>query len=104
MVETENTIVATAPEISHTYKSMKRGVGKSSHKFTFSRIFNETTTQGAFFNETMLDMTKDFISGQNSLVFTYGVTSSGKTYTIQGIYEFDNLCMVRQVLRYLNKN
>ncbi|XP_059138525.1 kinesin-like protein KIF20B isoform X2 [Physella acuta] len=84
VVETENTIVATAPEISHTYKSMKRGVGKSSHKFTFSRIFNEATTQGAFFNETMLDMTKDFISGQNSLVFTYGVTSSGKTYTIQG--------------------
>ncbi|XP_059138527.1 kinesin-like protein KIF20B isoform X2 [Physella acuta] len=84
VVETENTIVATAPEISHSYKSMKRGVGKSSHKFTFSRIFNEATTQGAFFNETMLDMTKDFISGQNSLVFTYGVTSSGKTYTIQG--------------------
>ncbi|CAL1537472.1 unnamed protein product, partial [Lymnaea stagnalis] len=81
----ENTIEATAPVLSHTYKNMKRGLAKSSHKFTFSKIFGEDTTQAKFFNETMLSMTKDFISGQNSLVFTYGVTSSGKTYTIQGM-------------------
>ncbi|XP_055887228.1 kinesin-like protein KIF20B [Biomphalaria glabrata] len=80
----ENTVIATAPFNSHAHKSMKRGVGKSSHKFTFSKIFNEDTSQAQFFNETMLEMTKDFIAGQNSLVFTYGVTSSGKTYTIQG--------------------
>ncbi|KAH9509612.1 hypothetical protein Btru_044008 [Bulinus truncatus] len=80
----ENTVLATAPSSSHAHKSMKRGVGKSSQKFTFSKIFNEDTSQTQFFNETMLDMTKDFIAGQNSLVFTYGVTSSGKTYTIQG--------------------
>ena len=27
---------------------------------------------------------KSFIEGQNCLIFTYGVTNSGKTYTIQG--------------------
>ena len=27
---------------------------------------------------------KAFIEGQNCLIFTYGVTNSGKTYTIQG--------------------
>jgi kinesin family protein 20 len=32
----------------------------------------------------MLKLVQDFIEGQNCLVFTYGVTSSGKTYTIQG--------------------
>ncbi|CAG5128649.1 unnamed protein product, partial [Candidula unifasciata] len=84
VTEEDNAIVATAPEASHAFRNTKRGLGKSSHKFTFSRIFNEDTSQGDFFNATMLSMTKDFISGQNSLVFTYGVTSSGKTYTIQG--------------------
>ena len=80
----ENAVVASAPESSHSFKSSKRGLTKASHKFTFSKIFGEDTSQQEFFNETMLDMTKDFISGQNSLVFSYGVTSSGKTYTIQG--------------------
>ncbi|XP_005092215.1 kinesin-like protein KIF20B isoform X2 [Aplysia californica] len=77
-------VVATAPATSHSYKSMKRGLTKASHRFTFSKIFGADTSQKEFFNETMLGMTKDFISGQNSLVFSYGVTSSGKTYTIQG--------------------
>ncbi|BFZ02160.1 hypothetical protein BsWGS_05199 [Bradybaena similaris] len=84
VTEEDNAIVATAPESSHAFRNTKRGLGKSSHKFTFSKIFNESTSQGDFFNSTMLSMTKDFISGQNSLVFSYGVTSSGKTYTIQG--------------------
>jgi len=82
-----NAVVASAPDTSHSYKTSKRGLTKSSHKFTFSKIFNEDTSQKQFFNETMLDMTKDFISGQNSLIFSYGVTSSGKTYTIQGKQE-----------------
>ena len=73
-----------APDSSHAHKSSTRGLAKSSHKFTFSQIFDENTSQPEFFNATMLDMTKQFIGGQNSLVFSYGVTSSGKTYTIQG--------------------
>lgn len=78
-------MVAVPPENSHAHRNMKRGLGVTSHKFTFSRVFNDKTNQADFFKETMLEMTKEFITGQNSLVFTYGVTSSGKTYTLQGL-------------------
>jgi hypothetical protein len=81
-----------APKESHTFKNCTHGLGKTTHKFKFSRIFDSTTTQKDFFQETMLDLVKDFIDGQNCLVFTYGVTSSGKTYTIQGtiVFPFQN--------------
>ncbi|XP_063410383.1 kinesin-like protein KIF20B isoform X2 [Mytilus trossulus] len=83
-IEDEHTVATHAPKESHTFKNCTHGLGKTTHKFKFSRIFDSVTTQKDFFNETMLGLVKDFIDGQNCLVFTYGVTSSGKTYTIQG--------------------
>lgn len=32
----------------------------------------------------MKNMVKDVLQGHNRLLYTYGVTNSGKTYTIQG--------------------
>ncbi|XP_021361015.1 kinesin-like protein KIF20B isoform X2 [Mizuhopecten yessoensis] len=83
-LEDDNHVVTRAPKDSHTYKNCAHGLGKTTHKFTFSKIFSEVTSQKDLFDQTMLGLVKDFISGQNCLVFTYGVTSSGKTYTIQG--------------------
>ncbi|XP_060078395.1 kinesin-like protein KIF20B [Ylistrum balloti] len=83
-IEDDNHVLTHAPKDSHTYKNCTHGLGKTTHKFTFSKIFSETTSQKDLFDQTMLGLVKDFISGQNCLVFTYGVTSSGKTYTIQG--------------------
>lgn len=37
---------------------------------------------------------KDVFDGQNSLIFTYGVTSSGKTYTIQGRWQAISLVKI----------
>lgn len=83
-IEDDNTLIARAPEGSNTFKNSQHGCGKQTHKFTFSKIFQQTTSQKQFFDETVLSTVKDFIDGQNCLVFTYGVTNSGKTYTIQG--------------------
>ncbi|XP_066278070.1 kinesin-like protein KIF20B isoform X2 [Branchiostoma lanceolatum] len=83
-IDNENTLVTMAPKDSFMFKSSTRGFGDIMHKFGFSRIFNEDTCQKDFFDNSMLGMVKDFVGGQNCLVFTYGVTNSGKTYTIQG--------------------
>ncbi|KAL3861886.1 hypothetical protein ACJMK2_007900 [Sinanodonta woodiana] len=83
-VESAQTVLAHAPKDSHSYRNTAHGLGKTTNKFTFSRIFKEDTSQKEFFKDTMLSSVKDFIDGQNCLVFSYGVTSSGKTYTIQG--------------------
>lgn len=52
--------------------------------YTFSRIFPPNTSQSDFFTNTTLPLVQDVLQGQNGLLFTYGVTNSGKTFTVQG--------------------
>lgn len=37
------------------------------------------------FDGTVRGLVKDVLEGQNSLVFTYGVTNAGKTFTFLGL-------------------
>ena len=95
-------LLAHAPKTSHTYKNSVHGSTKHTHKFSFSRIFDERTTQKEFFDESMLNTVKDFIDGQNCLIFTYGVTNSGKTYTVQGMCIHINACSCGLFLSYFS--
>lgn len=52
--------------------------------YKFSHVFLPSTQQVDFFAKTTLPLVQDLLNGQNSLLFAYGVTNSGKTYTIQG--------------------
>lgn len=52
--------------------------------YTFSHVFPPDTQQPSFFSKTTLPLVRDVLEGRNGLLFTYGVTNSGKTYTIQG--------------------
>jgi kinesin family protein 20 len=55
-----------------------------SSMYTFSHVFAPETTQSDFFTKTTLPLVSEVLQGRNALLFTYGVTNSGKTYTIQG--------------------
>ncbi|XP_066434407.1 kinesin-like protein KIF20A [Eleutherodactylus coqui] len=83
-IENSDIVALRAPKDSSAMRNCERGIGQSVHKFTFTRIFGEDTTQAEFFEGTMKDLVVSFASGQNGLVFTYGVTNAGKTFTIQG--------------------
>ncbi len=72
-----------APKESNTYKNSMNGAGQLIHRFAFSKIFPPETDQAEFFREMVLPRMRDLMEGQNQLLFTYGATSSGKTYTIQ---------------------
>ncbi|XP_041078953.1 kinesin-like protein KIF20A isoform X2 [Polyodon spathula] len=83
-IENSATLLLHAPKDSFTMKNTERGIGQSVHKFTFSQILGPETTQKQFFDATMKEVVKDVLEGENRLVYTYGITNSGKTYTIQG--------------------
>ncbi|XP_075440349.1 kinesin-like protein KIF20A isoform X2 [Ascaphus truei] len=83
-IENSEMVTLQAPKDSSALKNSERGVGQSVHKFTFTRIFGPETMQAEFFESTMKDLVHSFAGGQNGLVFTYGVTNAGKTFTIQG--------------------
>lgn len=76
--ESRTTVLMNAPKESFAFKNSTRAGGEISHRFSFTNVFDEETTQKSFFDETVLPLVTDFIHGQNCLVFTYGVTNSGK--------------------------
>lgn len=84
VIENDQTVTLNAPKGSATMKSSERGVGLSIHKFSFTQIFGPDTNQAKLFEETVQCQMLDFLNGNNALIFSYGVTNAGKTYTIQG--------------------
>uniref|UniRef100_A0A8C5H7F4 Kinesin-like protein n=1 Tax=Gouania willdenowi TaxID=441366 RepID=A0A8C5H7F4_GOUWI len=84
VVENSQTVTLNAPKGSATMKSSERGIGTSIHKFTFSQIFGPEMSQAELYENTVKSQTSDFLDGKNTLIFSYGVTNAGKTYTIQG--------------------
>ncbi|XP_051053656.1 kinesin-like protein KIF23 isoform X3 [Phodopus roborovskii] len=53
-------------------------------QYSFKRVFGTHTTQRELFEVVASPLVDDLIHGKNGLLFTYGVTGSGKTYTMTG--------------------
>ncbi|KFV96971.1 PREDICTED: kinesin-like protein KIF20A [Eurypyga helias] len=83
-IENSETLLLKAPKDSFTMRSTERGVGQAAHRFSFTQIFGPDVGQKLFFDATMKQVVKDVLNGQNWLVYTYGITNSGKTHTVQG--------------------
>ncbi|NXI89282.1 KI20A protein, partial [Rhipidura dahli] len=83
-IEDAQTVILYAPKESSAMKNSERGIGHAVHSFTFSQVFGPETTQSEFFEGSMKDIVRAYVNGVNGLVFTYGVTNAGKTFTIQG--------------------
>uniref|UniRef100_A0A671KPL0 Kinesin-like protein n=1 Tax=Sinocyclocheilus anshuiensis TaxID=1608454 RepID=A0A671KPL0_9TELE len=83
-VQSKDSLLLRAPKDSRNMKSAERGVAQSLHKFTFTKIFGAQSSQQEVYDHTIREMVRDVMRGENRLLYTYGVTNSGKTYTIQG--------------------
>ena len=76
---TDVDVVATAPTDSHSFK-----MGERETKFTFSQVYPTSTTQEQIFNSVSQPLVDTLLNGGQGLLFAYGMTNAGKTYTIQG--------------------
>ncbi|OWK07510.1 KIF20B, partial [Cervus elaphus hippelaphus] len=76
------TVVLKEPQCTLGRLSEKSS-GQMAQKFSFSKVFGPETTQKEFFQGCILQPVKDLLKGQSRLIFTYGLTNSGKTYTFQ---------------------
>ncbi|XP_037661050.1 kinesin-like protein KIF20B isoform X3 [Choloepus didactylus] len=65
----------------------EKSSGQTAQKFSFSKVYGPETTQKEFFQGCIMQPVKDLLKGQSRLIFTYGLTNSGKTYTFQGTEE-----------------
>ncbi|XP_057633919.1 kinesin-like protein KIF20B isoform X2 [Chionomys nivalis] len=65
----------------------EKGSAQMAQKFSFSKVFGPETSQKEFFLGCIMQPVKDLLKGHSRLIFTYGLTNSGKTYTFQGTEE-----------------
>ncbi|XP_030900519.2 kinesin-like protein KIF20B [Melopsittacus undulatus] len=82
-LEDSTSIILKAPKNCLSRLSEKNA-GQTIQKFTFSKVFGPESTQEEVFEGAMKQPVQDFLDGYNRLIFTYGVTNAGKTYTFRG--------------------
>ncbi|XP_053648814.1 kinesin-like protein KIF23 isoform X1 [Cherax quadricarinatus] len=63
--------------------AFRNGSAKEQH-YKFRRVFGPDTSQKELFDCVAKPLIADVLRGKNGLLFAYGVTGSGKTYTMQG--------------------
>ncbi|XP_063163496.1 kinesin-like protein KIF20B isoform X2 [Candoia aspera] len=80
-------IILKAPKSSKTFRLSEKNLRQMVQKFTFSQVFGPKTTQKELFDGAVKQPVLDFLRGHSRLIFTYGVTNAGKTYTYQGTDE-----------------
>ncbi|GIY42826.1 kinesin-like protein KIF20A [Caerostris darwini] len=79
----EETVRAVVPESSAKFKNSTHN-SQDIYDFKYSQAFGPEIGQFVFFEQTLKDTMQGFIEGQNCLIFSYGITNSGKTFTLQG--------------------
>ena len=65
-------------------EDIKTHKNKNNKLFVFDNIFNESSNNEKVFNESIKTMIDKILQGYNSTALAYGVTGTGKTYTIFG--------------------
>ncbi|XP_021197081.1 kinesin-like protein KIF23 [Helicoverpa armigera] len=74
------TVLLTPPSTAISY----RNENAKTMKYTFKEVFPPETNQQEVFDKVALPIVEGLIKGKNGLLFTYGVTGSGKTFTMTG--------------------
>ncbi|XP_054265895.1 kinesin-like protein KIF20A isoform X1 [Macrosteles quadrilineatus] len=54
------------------------------YKYSFSHIYEPNTTQSQIYTGCVAPLIKNLFNGQHCLLFTYGTTNAGKTFTVLG--------------------
>lgn len=80
ILDNQNIKITVKPDNTNTKQT-------SSFPFSFDKVFNGSTSQEDFFNQTGLDIIQSLFKGYNGSILAYGQTSSGKSHTMTGIIE-----------------
>lgn len=75
-----SSILKLTTPANHVY----RNGSERQNQFMFKSIFTNETSQQNIFETVALPLVEGLITGHNGLLFTYGVTGGGKTYTMTG--------------------
>ncbi|XP_028264530.1 kinesin-like protein KIF20B isoform X2 [Parambassis ranga] len=83
-IEGPDTVVLKAPRSCQSNRQNDRSLPQTAQKFTFTQVFSPESSQRKVFEGSVRGLVRDVLHGGNCLVFTYGVTNAGKTFTFLG--------------------
>ncbi|XP_056624550.1 kinesin-like protein KIF20B isoform X2 [Triplophysa dalaica] len=83
-IQLPETVLLKAPRSSLSARLSDKSLPVTAQRFQFSQVYGPETRQKEMFDGTVRSLVKDVLEGRNSLVFTYGVTNAGKTFTYLG--------------------
>nr|XP_057925228.1 kinesin-like protein KIF20B [Doryrhamphus excisus] len=83
-IEGPDTVVLKAPRTSQTNRQGDKLLPQTAQRFTFTQVFGPDASQRRVFEGSVHGLVRDVLEGENCLVFTYGVTNAGKTFTFLG--------------------
>nr|XP_046232599.1 kinesin-like protein KIF20A isoform X2 [Scatophagus argus] len=78
-IEGPDTVVLKAPR-----SCQSKSLPQTAQRFTFTQVFGPEAGQRKVFEGSVRGLVRDVLGGGNCLVFTYGVTNAGKTFTFLG--------------------
>lgn len=70
------------------YKPNSKEVPK---RFTFDAVYGVDSQQDQIYNETAFPLVESVLEGYNGTIFAYGQTGCGKTFTMLGVQESEDL-------------
>ncbi|XP_068585465.1 kinesin-like protein KIF20B isoform X2 [Cebidichthys violaceus] len=83
-IEGPDTVVLTAPRTCPSNRQSDKSLPQTAQRFTFTQVFDPDASQKKVFEGSVRGLVRDVLTGGNCLVFTYGVTNAGKTFTFLG--------------------
>ncbi|KAM6964716.1 uncharacterized protein kif20bb [Tautogolabrus adspersus] len=83
-IEGPDTVVLKAPRICQSNRQNEKSLPQTAQRFSFTQVFGPDSSQRKVFEGSVRGLARDVLDGGNCLVFTYGVTNAGKTFTFLG--------------------
>ncbi|CCF60644.1 hypothetical protein KAFR_0L00370 [Kazachstania africana CBS 2517] len=90
-IDAKSSVVVTVPDIMgskevaiNTSEDIGFTAQMNSKTYTVDKVFGPSATQSLIFDEIAEPLFSDFIKGYNCTMLVYGMTSTGKTYTMTG--------------------
>ncbi|CAL8263809.1 unnamed protein product [Arctogadus glacialis] len=79
-----DTVVLKAPSYCQSSWHSDKNLPQTLQKFSFTKVLGPDSSQRQVFEGTVSPLVRGVLEGRDAVVFTYGVTNAGKTFTFLG--------------------
>ncbi|CAL8379731.1 unnamed protein product [Gadus morhua 'NCC'] len=83
-LEGVDTVVLKAPSYCQSSWHSDKNLPQTLQKFNFTKVLGPDSSQRQVFEGTVSPLVRGVLEGRDAVVFTYGVTNAGKTFTFLG--------------------